>query len=79
MHPALMKSSGWKWNRRKRELDAAHWWGGLSPGEFDDLSKDEKLDLIALYEVDWRINAINSYEANEEAIRNSKKPKRGKK
>lgn len=73
-----MKSSGWKWNRRKRELDAAHWWGVDSPGDFDNLSKDEKLDIIALYEADWRINAINNFEAAEEAARNARKRNRKK-
>jgi hypothetical protein len=44
--------------------------------EFEALPKEDKLDIIALYEIDWKMQAINSYEANEEMKRNAKKPRR---
>lgn len=75
-HPALMKSSGWQWNRRKSELDAARWWGGLTPGQFDALSKDEKLDIIALYEIEWRVDVVNAWEQHQEAKRKANRGKR---
>lgn len=54
-------------------LKAARWWGCPSPGFFDSLPRNEKIDILAAYEIEWRIEAINAYEANEEAKRASKK------
>ena len=71
-----MKSSGWQWNTRKRDADAARWAGFKLLSEFEILPKDDKLDTLALYEIDWKVTAINSYEANEEMKRNAKKPRR---
>lgn len=76
-HPALMKSSGWTYNQRYRELEASHWRGIAIPSQFDALSKDDRLDIVAHYEVHWRIEAINAHEQVEESKRNSKR-KRGK-
>jgi hypothetical protein len=73
MHPALLKDSGWRYHQRVRILKAARWWGCVSPGVFDELPRSEKIDILALYEIEWRIEAINAYEANEEAKRASKK------
>lgn len=78
-HPALMKSSGWTYSQDYRELEAAASWGCPTPEAFKSLSKDDKLDILARYEVRWRIDAINSYEQMEEAKRNAKKPRRGRK
>lgn len=69
-----MKPSGWIWNNRKRDLDAARWWG-LVPSQFYSLSRDDKLDCLALYEIDWRYQAINAWEQAEEAKRNANKRK----
>lgn len=76
-HPALLKPSGWLWNSRKRDLDAARWWG-LIPSRFYSLDRDDKLDTLAMYEIDWRIQAINSYEQAEESKRAAKKGRKGK-
>lgn len=54
-------------------LKAARWWGCPSPGHFDALPRSEKIDILAVYEIEWRIEAINAYEANEEAKRAAKK------
>lgn len=70
-----MKPSGWTWGMRKRDLDAARWWG-LIPSQFYALDKDDKLDTLAMYEIDWRIQAINNYEQAEEAKRHAKKGRR---
>jgi hypothetical protein len=78
MHPALMKRSGWTWNQRLRELLAAKWWGCPSPSYFDALSKTERADILATYECDWRISAVNSYEAQQEAERKAKQSARRK-
>lgn len=72
---ALMKASPWKWNSRKRDGDVARWTGKLL-SEFESLPKDDKLDAIALYTIDWQVQAINSYDANQEMNRNVKKPRR---
>lgn len=78
-HPALMKSSGWKWSSRFRDLEAVQkWGGGMTTSHFNELPKDDKLDIIAWYEAKWRIDAINSWEQNEEMKRASK-PKRRQK
>lgn len=71
-----MKQSGWTWNSRKRDLDAARWWGIL-PSQFYKLDREDKLDTLALYEISWRVEAINSWEANEESKRKSARRKRG--
>lgn len=73
-----MKSSGWQWNPRKRDADAARWAGFKLLSEFEDLSKDDKLDVIALYEINWRIEAINNWEQSEEIKRSANKPRRKK-
>lgn len=61
MHPALLKSSGWRYTGRLRELLAAKWAGCMDV--FDDLPKNKRIDIIAAYEIAWRIEAVNSYEA----------------
>jgi len=71
-----MKSSGWQWNSRKRDADAARWAGFKLLSEFEALPKEDKLDLLALYEIDWKVQAINSYEANQEMQRSVRKPRR---
>lgn len=69
MHPALMQSSGWTYSQRYRELDAAQRWGCPTPGSFDAMDRDERLDILAWYEGKWRIDAVNSYEAQIKAQR----------
>ena len=73
-----MKSSGWQWSTRKRDADAARWAGFRLLSEFEELDKDNRLDVLALYEIDWKVQTINSWEANEEQKRASmkKRPKR---
>lgn len=73
-----MKSSGWQWNSRKRDADAGRWAGFKLLSEFEELPKDDKLDVIALYEINWRIEAINNWEQSEEIKRSSNKPRRKK-
>ena len=69
MHPALLRSSGWKYSGRARDLLAAKWWGCQSPGAFDGLPKHERTDIVALYEVTWRIDAVNAHEAQQRGKR----------
>lgn len=78
VHPALLKSSGWTYSPRLRDLNAAQEWGCPDPGYFDKLDRETKIDLIAWYEAKWRIDAINSYEAQQEAERAAKKAARKK-
>ena len=72
-HPALMKSSGWSYSQELRQILAARWWGCPTIGTFKSLSKPEKIKILAAYEADWRIKAINNYEMQQEAERNSKR------
>jgi len=72
MHPALMEKSGWTYSPRLRQLKAARWWGCDTPTTFDEMSKSEKLDIMAAYEEDWRENAVNQYEAQKKAEREAK-------
>jgi hypothetical protein len=69
VHPALSKSTGFKWGIRKRNLDAAQAWGIDNPRKFDELPKDAKLDILAWYEAKWRIDAIVAYDNMEEIKR----------
>lgn len=69
MHPALLKSSGWRYSGRARELFAARWAGVLD--KWDDLPAHRRVDILALYEIDWRVDAVNTWEAFH-------KPQRGK-
>lgn len=64
MHRALLRSSGWSYSTRFRELDAAQKWGCASPRTFDEMSKGERIDVLAWYEVRWRIDAVNAHEAS---------------
>lgn len=74
MHPALLHSTGWRYTGRARDLFAARWAGVLA--EFDDLPKYKRVEVVALYEVSWRIDAVNAHEAQERAKRKAKR--RGK-
>jgi hypothetical protein len=60
MHPALLRSSGWKYVGRARDLFAARWGGCL--GTFDDLPRYRRIEVVALYEIGWRMEAINAWE-----------------
>jgi hypothetical protein len=71
MHPALLKASGWRYNQRYREIDASVKAG--CAGTWDDLPKHKRVDILAWYEVNWRIDAVNSWEAVEKASRGRKK------
>ena len=50
---------------------AAHWAGLLD--KFDELPKHKRIDIVALYEIAWRMDAVNAYEAR---IRANTKGKR---
>lgn len=63
MHPGLLRSSGWRYRGRLRDLFAARWAGCMD--RFDELPKHKKVDIIAAYEVSWRIDAVNAYEASK--------------
>lgn len=56
-----MESSNWTYAQRLRNLKAAKDWG-MTPGKFDNTNMEDKLDIIAIYEINWRMNAINSHE-----------------
>lgn len=72
-----MKASGWQWSARKRDADAARWWGSFKTfSEFEALPKDDKLDLLALYEISWKVEAVNNWEQSEEIRRSTNKPRR---
>lgn len=73
-----MKSSGWQWSIRKRDADAARWAGFRLLSEFEELPKDDRLDVLALYEIDWKQRTIDAWEANEEQKRSVNKPRRKK-
>lgn len=73
MHPGLMEKSGWTYNKRFRDVDAAQRWGCPTPGDFHDMDKDDKLDVLAWYEARWRIDAVNAHEASRKASQKSKR------
>jgi hypothetical protein len=75
-HPGLMKPSGWQWSTRKRDADAARWAGFRLLSEFEQLPKSDRLDVLALYEIDWKQRAVDGWEANEEQKRSASKPRR---
>jgi hypothetical protein len=70
MHPALLRATGWRYTGRARDLLAAKWAGVMDT--FDDLPKHKRVEIVALYEVSWRIDAVNAYEAQERAKRKAK-------
>ena len=70
MHPALLRSSGWRYTGRARDLMAARWAGVV--GTFDELPKHRRIDIVALYEIGWRMDAVNAHEASKQ------KPGKGK-
>jgi hypothetical protein len=61
MHPGLLRSSGWRYATRLRDLMAARWAGCLA--QFDDLPHHRQIDVVAAYEVSWRVEAVNAWEA----------------
>ena len=71
-HPALLRKSHWEYSERLRNIYAARWWGCPSISYFDQLPREEKINIIAAYEADWRMNAVNSYEMAEEAAHKAK-------
>jgi hypothetical protein len=66
-------TSHWGWSSRFRDLQAAHAWGCPAPSYFDNLSKNDRIDIIAWYEAKWRIDAINTYERLQEQEREYEK------
>lgn len=43
------------------------------------MSKEDKIDVLALYDVDWKIQSVNNYEAQKKAERRSRRlAKRGR-
>jgi len=65
MHPALLRSSGWKYSARYREIEAS-----VSAGcadTWDELPKYKRIDLLARWEIKWRMDAVNAWEANRKA------------
>ena len=72
MHPALLTSSGWRYTGRARDLIAARWWGTPSPGAFDALPKRQRVEIVALYEIGWRMDAVNAWEARQAEKRRAK-------
>jgi hypothetical protein len=44
-----------------REIMAAVW--AHCADTFDDLPKTRRVDIVAAYEVGWRIDAVNAWEA----------------
>jgi hypothetical protein len=71
MHPALLRSSGWRYTGRARDLIAARWAGVLDV--FDDLPKHKRVDIVALYEINWRMEAVNAWEAVERPRRKARR------
>lgn len=57
-----MRSSHWTYSGRLRDILAARWWGCPSISYFDELPREEKINIIAAYESQWRMDAVNSYE-----------------
>ena len=74
MHPALLNATGWRYTGRARDLMAARWAGVTA--EFDELPSYKRVEVVALYEVSWRIDAVNAWEAQERAKRKAGKKKR---
>lgn len=66
-----MQASGWTWSTKKRDFDAARYWG-LIPSQFYSLDRDDKLDCLALYEIGWRVEAVNDWERNEKMNRKNR-------
>lgn len=67
MHPALLKSSGWRYGQRYREIEASVAAGCAA--EWDTLPKYKRVDLLARYEVKWRMDAINAWELHRKPRR----------
>jgi len=74
MHPALLRSSGWKYTGRARDLMAAQWANVLD--KFDELPKHKRIEIVALYEITWRMDAVNAYEAKQRAKAESRRARR---
>ena len=70
-----MKASGWRYGSRVRELFAARWWGCPTPSSFDALSLDERVTIVALYELSWKMDAVNEYQRGLEAEAAVRKPR----
>ena len=50
---------------------AARWAGVLDT--FDEMPKHRRVDVVALYEVGWRMDAVNAHEAQERAKRQARR------
>lgn len=78
-NPALMKSSHWTYSQRLRDIYVARWWGCPSISYFDELPREERINIIAAFEAQWRMDAINSHEMQKDAERKAKVPSKAKK
>jgi len=54
---------------------AAQWAGVLD--RFDDIPRYRQIDIIALYEIAWRMDAVNAHESRERARIAGKRGRRG--
>lgn len=59
-------------------MNAAQEWGINDPAQFDKLPKQSRIEIIAWYEIRWRVNAIAAYD-NAEKQRLESERNRGKK
>jgi hypothetical protein len=66
-HPALKQGqTPIRYNAELREVEAARTWG-ITPGALWALPRRERVTIVAQYEVSRRIEAIQTWEANQKA------------
>ena len=61
-HPALSARTAVRASTRWRNAQAARWAGCRSLDDFMQLSRDERITVIAEYEIHWRIEALQAWE-----------------
>lgn len=65
-HVALQGSGGISYSLLYRDLKAAQWYG-ITPDAFTELDRGERANIVAMYEADWRIKALQQYEEQHRA------------
>ena len=64
-HPALTAKTGIKAGQAWRNRQAARAAGLMSHENFAELLYDEQLTIVAEYEIEWRIEALQAHEREQ--------------
>lgn len=64
-HPALRAETAVRAGAAWRDAQAAHAIAGIDYDTFSELPRDQRITILAQYEVQWRVEALQSWEQDQ--------------